>query len=116
MVFPVHRIYCVGRNYAEHAKEMGGDPDREPPFFFMKPADAIVPCGIPTTASDGDAVPTPPPVVSIPYPSVTANLHYEVELVVALSSATSIYGYAVGVDLTNFRQNFITTLVQCQSF
>jgi fumarylpyruvate hydrolase len=103
VVFPVHRIYCVGRNYAEHAKEMGGDPDREPPFFFLKPADAIVPCGVATTSggsSDASPSSSPPPVASIPYPSVTANLHFEVELVVALSSANTIYGFAVGVDLT----------------
>jgi len=63
-VFPIHRIYCVGRNYAEHAREMGGDPDREPPFFFTKPADAIVPCLY--------KEPT-----EIPYPLATNNLHHE---------------------------------------
>lgn len=63
-VFPVHRIYCVGRNYAEHAREMGGDPEREPPFFFTKPADAAVPCL--------DVEPT-----EIPYPLATNNLHHE---------------------------------------
>lgn len=91
--FPVRRIYCVGRNYAAHAREMGKDPDREPPFFFMKPADTLV--------ADGHAV---------PYPSATTNLHYEVELVVALGKGGAdieptqanrhIYGYAVGIDLT----------------
>jgi len=91
--FPVHRIYCVARNYAAHAREMGGEPDREPPFFFTKPADAIVP-------NYGE----------IPYPSRTSNLHHEIELVVALgrggSSLTqaeaseAIFGYAVGNDLT----------------
>jgi len=91
--YPVRRIYCVGRNYAEHAREMGHDPDRDPPFFFMKPADAVVPSGS-----------------SIEYPLATANLHYEMELVVAIGkSGTSIdqanandhiYGYAVGIDLT----------------
>src|SRR6185369_9004633 len=67
--FPVRRIYCVGRNYAEHAREMGGDPKREPPFFFSKPADAIV-------ANRLD----------VPYPSRTENFHHEVELVVALGA------------------------------
>jgi fumarylpyruvate hydrolase len=93
LLFPVHRIYCVGRNYAEHAREMGGDPDREPPFFFCKPADAVVPSG-----------------GSIPYPSATRNLHHEMELVVAIHRAGShiareaaldhVYGYAAGLDLT----------------
>ena len=91
--FPVHRIYCVGRNYAAHAREMGVDPDRESPVFFMKPADAIV--------DDGAAV---------PYPPRTADLHHEIELVVALAggghgvSASNalelVFGYAVGIDLT----------------
>ena len=91
--FPVRRIYCVGRNYAEHTREMGADPAREPPFFFTKPADAVVP--------DGAAV---------PYPPATANLHHEVELVAAIGTAGAeiapeaardhIYGYAVGIDLT----------------
>jgi fumarylpyruvate hydrolase len=94
--FPVHRIYCVGRNYEEHAKEMGFT-GREPPFFFMKPADAIVVTQAGQTAS-------------IPYPSLTANLHHEIELVVAIgqggrdisaADATKhIYGYAVGLDMT----------------
>jgi len=91
-VFPVRRILCVGRNYAAHRKEMGGD-DRDPPFFFAKPADALVPPGQP-----------------VPYPSRTSNLHHEVELVVALKGGGRdiaaeqaldlVYGYAVGVDLT----------------
>ena len=91
--FPVHRIYCVGRNYAEHAREMGHDPDREPPFFFMKPADAIV--------TDGR---------DFAYPSGSADVHHELELVVALASGGSaipaaraldcVYGYAVGLDMT----------------
>jgi len=91
--FPVRRIYCVGRNYAAHAREMGNDPNREPPFFFMKPADALVP--------DGGHV---------PYPPATADLHHEVELVVALGTGGAniatedarghIYGYAAGIDLT----------------
>ena len=67
--FPVGRIYCVGRNYAEHAREMGHDPDREPPFFFMKPADAIVPNG-----------------ATIAYPQVTKDLHHEIEMVVAIGN------------------------------
>ena len=94
--FPVHRIYCVGRNYEEHAKEMGFT-GREPPFFFMKPADAIV-------VADADHPAT------IPYPSLTRNLHHEIELVVAIGqggrnikaadAARHIYGYAVGLDMT----------------
>ena len=91
--FPVHRIYCVGRNYAEHAREMGADPEREAPFFFCKPADAVVTSGS-----------------TIPYPLATQNLHHEVELVVALKSGGMnikpeaardlVFGYAAGVDLT----------------
>jgi fumarylpyruvate hydrolase len=91
--FPVHRIYCVGRNYAKHAREMGMDPDREPPFFFAKPADAIVANGTP-----------------VPYPPRTSNLHHEIELVVAIGASgrdipldralAHVYGYAVGLDLT----------------
>jgi fumarylpyruvate hydrolase len=91
--FPVRRIYCVGRNYAAHAREMGADPDREPPFFFMKPADAVVP--------DGS---------TLPYPPATRQLHHEVELVVALArggrdikaaqALDHVFGYAVGLDLT----------------
>lgn len=91
--FPVHRIYCVARNYAEHAREMGYDPEREPPFFFSKPADALVKNG-------GE----------VPYPPRTGNLHHEVELVIAIGKSgrdipvedaeSHIYGYAVGNDLT----------------
>lgn len=91
--FPVHRIYCVGRNYAAHAREMGADPEREPPFFFSKPADALV---------ENHA--------TVPYPSRTASLHHEIELVVAIGKAgvrigadealDHVYGYAVGNDLT----------------
>jgi fumarylpyruvate hydrolase len=90
--FPVHRVYCVGRNYADHAREMGGSPEREPPFFFSKPADAVI-LGSP-----------------VPYPPMTRDLHHEVELVVALGSGgyrvneetalDRVFGYAVGVDLT----------------
>ena len=81
-LFPVRRIYCVGRNYAAHRAEMGGD-DREPPFFFTKPADAVV-----------------PPGQDVPYPSATAHLHHEIELVVAIGEGGAIFGYAAGVDLT----------------
>jgi fumarylpyruvate hydrolase len=80
--FPVRRILCVGRNYAAHRREMGGD-DRDPPFFFAKPADAIV-----TPGED------------VPYPTATSDLHHEIELVVAIGPGGSIFGYAVGVDLT----------------
>src|SRR5438128_4720482 len=73
-LFPVRRIFCVGRNYAAHAREMGHDPDREPPFFFTKPADAIVVCADPKTPT------------KVAYPSATKNLHHEMELVVALKS------------------------------
>ena len=91
--FPVRRILCVGRNYADHAREMGSDPEREPPFFFTKPGDAVV---------SGDC--------SIAYPPLTADFHHEVELVVALGSGGRdvsaaralelVFGYAVGLDLT----------------
>jgi len=91
--FPVRRIFCVGRNYSDHAREMGHDPDREKPFFFTKPGDALV--------DDG---------CSIPYPSATEDLHHEVELVVALGAGgvnitpetalDRIFGYGVGIDLT----------------
>ena len=94
--FPVHRIYCVGRNYAEHAQEMGFT-GREPPFFFMKPADAVVPVADGATGE-------------IAYPSLTSNLHHEIELVVAIGiggsnikaadAAEHIWGYAVGLDMT----------------
>ena len=91
--FPVRRVFCVGRNYAEHAREMGHDPDAEPPFFFSKPADALVAEGADT-----------------PYPSATLDLHHEIELVVAIGGAGAdvplhgtrnlIFGYAAGIDLT----------------
>lgn len=99
--FPVRRVYCVGRNYADHAREMGADPDREPPFYFAKPADAVF------TVTEGYQG---GPANVAPYPPQTANLHHEIELVVALGSggadipsATAlehVWGYAVGVDLT----------------
>jgi fumarylpyruvate hydrolase len=95
--FPVRRIYCVGRNYAAHAREMGGDPDREPPFFFCKPADAIV-------------VALPGQTAQIAVPSMSANVHHEIELVVAIGTAgrdiaeadalAHVFGYAVGLDMT----------------
>jgi fumarylpyruvate hydrolase len=91
--FPVHRIYCVGRNYADHVLEMGGVPERDPPFFFSKPADAVVANG-----------------AAVPYPPRTKNLHHEIELVVAIgragrniAAATAlehVFGFAVGNDLT----------------
>ncbi len=94
--FPVHRIYCVGRNYEEHAKEMGFT-GREPPFFFLKPADALVVVAAGQTGT-------------MPYPSQTSNLHHEIELVVAIGKGgkniaaadalSHIYGYAVGLDMT----------------
>ena len=92
-MFPVRRIFCVGRNYAEHAREMGMDPDKEPPFFFTKPADAAIRSG-----------------QTIPFPVATDNLHHEAELVVAIGKsghniaatdhAEYIWGYAAGNDLT----------------
>src|SRR5690554_2389379 len=95
--FPVRRVYCVGRNYAAHAREMGHDPDREPPFFFCKPADAVRPA-------------QPGQTLDLPYPPQTSDLHYEVELVVAIGKGGAnikvedamghVYGYAVGLDLT----------------
>lgn len=91
--FPVRRVFCVGRNYAEHAREMGKDPDRDPPFFFTKWAETVVPSGQP-----------------IAYPSSTANFHYEAELVVAIGKGgrnistddalSHVYGYATGLDMT----------------
>jgi fumarylpyruvate hydrolase len=91
--FPVHRIYCIGLNYEDHVREFGRDPQRAPPVFFMKPADAVVDNG-----------------VAVPYPPATANFHYEIELVVALASGGRdiapqealgrVYGYAAGNDLT----------------
>jgi fumarylpyruvate hydrolase len=92
-LFPVRRIFCVGRNYAEHAREMGHDPDRELPFFFTKPADSVVTGG-----------------ADMPYPTMTKDLHHEMELVVALGSGGSdiseadamshVWGYAAGLDMT----------------
>ena len=76
-LFPVRRIFCVGRNYAAHAREMGHDPDREPPFFFTKPADAIVICADPRNPT------------KVAYPSATKNLHHEMELVVAMKSGAT---------------------------
>ena len=91
--FPIRRVFCVGRNYAAHAREMGSNPDREPPFFFTKPADAVVP-------AEG----------ALPYPPATQDLHHEIELVVALRSGgadipadealAKVWGYGVGLDLT----------------
>lgn len=93
--FPVNRVFCVGRNYAAHAREMGKDPDRDPPFFFMKPAQAVVDASAP---------------VSVAYPPQTANFHHEIELVVAIGQGgfnipasdalDHVYGYAVGLDMT----------------
>ena len=90
--FPLHRIYCVGRNYAEHAREMGGDPTREPPFFFTKPADALLTGG-----------------ADFPYPAQSQDVHHEIELVAALGrggdniraedALDCVYGYAVGLDM-----------------
>lgn len=95
-LFPVHRIYCVGRNYVDHAKEMGFS-EREAPFFFSKPADAVLPVPFGATGE-------------MPYPSETSNLHHEIELVVAIGAGGSniaaadamkhVYGYAVGLDMT----------------
>jgi len=97
MVFPVRRIYCIGRNYAAHAREMGSDPTREPPFFFQKPTDAIQNVALSTVADH-------------PYPPLTKNYHYEVELVAALSKGgrdipiekalDHVYAYALGLDMT----------------
>jgi fumarylpyruvate hydrolase len=91
--FPVRRVFCVGRNYAEHAREMGSDPDREPPFFFMKPADALL-------VNDAD----------MPYPPRSNQLHHEMELVVAIGEGGAniaeadalahVWGYAAGLDMT----------------
>lgn len=91
--FPIRRVFCVGRNYSEHAREMGHDPDREPPFFFMKPADAVVPAA-----------------GNIAYPPLTEDLHHEIELVVAIGkdgidispedALSHVWGYGVGLDLT----------------
>ena len=101
--FYLNRVYCVGRNYAEHARELGNDPDREPPFFFAKPADAVfaVVEGVPARRVAPHTV---------PYPPQTDNLHYEMELVVAIGvggndiatadALTHVFGYGAGVDLT----------------
>lgn len=93
--FPVNRIFCVGRNYAAHAREMGKDPDRDPPFFFMKPASAIVDAAAPVT---------------VPYPPMTSNYQHEIELIVAIGKGgfeipasralEHVFGYAVGLDMT----------------
>lgn len=93
--FPVNRVFCVGRNYAAHAREMGKDPDREPPFFFMKPASAVVDASKPA---------------AVPYPPKTKNYHHEIELVIAIGKGgrdigigralEHVYGYAVGLDMT----------------
>ena len=95
--FAVRRVYCVGRNYAAHAREMGFDPDREPPFFFCKPADAVVPVAYGET-------------LELAYPSQTTNYHYEAELVAVIGKGGSdiplersldhVWGYAVGLDMT----------------
>ncbi|PHK93937.1 fumarylacetoacetate hydrolase [Pseudoroseomonas rhizosphaerae] len=92
-VFPVRRIWCVGRNFADHAREMGHDPDREPPFFFAKPASAVVPGG-----------------GTLPFPVQTKDLHHEIEMVVAIGKGgrdiaaadalSHVYGYAIGLDMT----------------
>ncbi len=92
-VFPVRRIWCVGRNYADHAREMGHDPNREPPFFFQKPSDAVIASG-----------------ATIPFPSMTKDLHHEIELVVCIGKGgrnipvekalDHVYGYSVGLDMT----------------
>ncbi|CAN5497587.1 fumarylacetoacetate hydrolase family protein [soil metagenome] len=99
--FPVRRVYCVGRNYADHAREMGADPDREPPFYFAKPADAVF------TVTEGYRA---GPAGVVPYPPHTTKLHHEIELVVGIgvgganigsqAALHHVWGYAVGVDLT----------------
>lgn len=95
--FPVRRVYCVGRNYAAHAREMGFDPDREPPFFFCKPTDSVIP------VAEGETL-------ALPYPAETKNYHYEIELVAAIGKGGSnidekdalshVFGYGVGLDMT----------------
>jgi len=97
--FPVRRVFCVGRNYAGHAREMGSDPDREPPFFFSKPGDASAVVAV-----------APGAVAELPFPSLTNNFHYECELVVAIGKGgadiavddalSHVFGYAVGLDMT----------------
>lgn len=96
-VFPVNRVYCIGRNYAAHAREMGGDPTREAPFFFMKPADTVVSC-------------PPGRAIELPFPSMTDAYHFEAEMVVALGAGgqnipesdalAHVFGYAAGLDMT----------------
>ncbi len=97
MRFPVRRIYCIGRNYAAHAREMGSDPNREPPFFFQKPTDAV-------------QLAPPGTTIDHPYPPLTKNYHHEIELVAALGGGGRdvpmdralelVYGYAIGLDMT----------------
>src|SRR5688572_1894016 len=82
-VFPVRRIFCVGRNYAEHSREMGATDLEAPPFFFTKPAEAVVPSG-----------------AVLPFPGRTQDLHHEIELVVAIGERREVFGYAAGIDLT----------------
>src|SRR5579862_7947560 len=92
-LFPINRIFCVGRNYADHAREMGHDPDREPPFFFLKPGQALLPEGR-----------------LFPYPPLSGDVHYEFELVAAIGQGGAnisvaealhhVYGYAAGLDMT----------------
>ena len=94
--FPINRVFCAGRNYAAHAREMGKDPDRDPPFFFMKPANAVIQAGLTE--------------ISVPYPPMTKNFHHEIELVVMIGNGGKdipvdralehVYGYAVGLDMT----------------
>ena len=94
--YPVNRVFCVGRNYAAHAREMGKDPDRDPPFFFMKPANAVVQAGTEE--------------IAVAYPPMTKNFHHEIELVVMIGTGGKdipvgralehVYGYAVGLDMT----------------
>jgi len=101
--FYLHRVYCVGRNYADHAREMGNDPDREPPFFFAKPVDAAFAVTEGVAAHDVGAH-------TVPYPPATDNLHFEMELVIAIGTGgrdiapadalTHVFGYSAGVDLT----------------
>jgi fumarylpyruvate hydrolase len=96
-VFPVNRVYCIGRNYAAHAREMGGDPTREAPFFFMKPADTVVSC-------------SPDRAIELPFPSMTEEYHFEAEMVVALGKGGQniaesdalghVFGYGAGLDMT----------------
>lgn len=84
--FPVRRVYCVGRNYAAHAREMGFDPDREPPFFFCKPADAVVPVAA--------------GILELPYPAQTDNYHYEIELVVAIGKRGAIFRWKKPMNMS----------------